>query len=323
VQEISAGGCWPRRYLIKLLARSVRSPHPGMTLASKPSGLARMISSSRTTILAVLSRRHPTFLNRLFGATLNCPQPEPLSDILAVLDAAAASPFNKSPSGDTDLDSDAAEPARVCLAVLCSSDGDLDSNEKKTGNLTRAARLVRRLEKAGHNGCWVSCMSALTHLARYRMHNIAAGFSSSVAEDSDLEGVTTDRLLDSIVLGSNTLNAAGTAGSKYDSSIMRIGVTGRSQLTRPDCPDATVAAAGLFEILATLRSRYARQLMRDGVAEFTVAGLGHSNRKYSLRQQHNNFELASILTPTKAQSFALLIVFNRICSRRRGGSRFG
>jgi len=286
VQEISAGGCWPRRHLINLLARSVRYPCTDAVLATKSSGTAGMISSSSKTILTILCRRHAPFLNRLFGATLNCPQPEPLSDTLAVLDTAAASPFMSSNIDNSsnsifnaESDSDAGEAARVCLAVLCSSDGDLDNDEKKTGVSSRAERLVRRLEKAGHNGCWISCMSALTHLARNRMKNIAAGISSSVVEDTDLEASTTDELLDSIVLGKNGGSAQVAASSKQDSSIVRIGVTGRSQLTRTDCPDATVTAAGLFEILATLRSRYARQLMRDGVAEFTVAGLGHLNSK--------------------------------------------
>jgi hypothetical protein len=238
-------------------------------------------------------------LSRLLGAALSCPQPEPLADVLAVLDAAAATPFTALGStaagqflitGKDEVESGgAAHPARVCLAVLCGSGAD--ASDEKTGGPGAAGRLVRRLEKVGHNGCWVSCMSALAHLARQRLKggSAAGPIQSGDIEGSGLDARAADGLLGDLVFGGSgsgdggasdaaTFDAAGAEGSSSSSS-MRIGAAGRAQLTRPDCPVATVAAAKLFASLAAFGSRYARQLMRDGVAEFAIAGLGHSSRK--------------------------------------------
>lgn len=209
--------------------------------------------------------------------------PELICDVLFIFSIAASEPIVKSsPYTSSHFDSVSSSNSQNCSFVdysqqsLNNTSGNNGSGRDvhhagRAVNLTLSQScraifqttylvmdvLVGSMEKLGHEGCWTNFLALLSHI-------------STAVE----EGLLDDQgFFENIVHGSTDSSDTSKKTNNGNIMQMRIGVCARAQLVQTSSPASLCAAARVFASLARQNSSFARQLLRDGVGEFAIAGL--------------------------------------------------
>jgi hypothetical protein len=117
-----------------------------------------------------------------------------------------------------------------------------------------AESLVARLERSGNQACWVNGLTCLAALAL-------------ALERGEFDDQKAFSFFDDLVHVSGKSTAS-----------VRLGIAGRAQLLRHECPVAVCAAARMFSAIGKISTAATRSFIRDGVANCALEALASSDK---------------------------------------------